>query len=105
MRENRFVVTHGKSEKHNPVAYWQVGRSAISGTDCAMAHLSFRLARPAERACDRPLNAAFAFSIDCKHLATVGRDGFLRIFNFDAAQYVLLQATSRTAPLEPHRVA
>lgn len=58
----RFHVVKSSNEKHNPVSCWQVGHSAINN---------------------------FAFSPDCVHLATVGRDGCLRVFDFKTERLVV----------------
>lgn len=53
-----YTINSGKSKTtRNPVCKWTIGKG--------------------------PLNE-FAFSPDCKHLATVSQDGFLRVFDFDA---------------------
>ena len=53
-----YSINSGKSKTtRNPVCKWAIGKG--------------------------PLNE-FAFSPDCKHLATVSQDGFLRVFDFDS---------------------
>ncbi|KAL8214310.1 hypothetical protein R6Q57_003759 [Mikania cordata] len=53
--QTQFSVAHTRSSKSNPFARWHV--------------------------CQGPINA-IAFSADGRHLATVGRDGYLRVFDF-----------------------
>lgn len=57
----QFVVAHAKSSKSNPLARWHVCQGSING---------------------------LAFSMDGLSLATVGRDGYLRIFDFKSEQLV-----------------
>ncbi|KAK9068651.1 hypothetical protein SSX86_012766 [Deinandra increscens subsp. villosa] len=53
--QTQFSVAHARSSKSNPIARWHI--------------------------CQGPINA-IAFSADGRHLATVGRDGYLRVFDF-----------------------
>ncbi|KAI7733089.1 hypothetical protein M8C21_033494 [Ambrosia artemisiifolia] len=53
--QTQFSVAHARSSKSNPIARWHV--------------------------CQGPINA-IAFSADGKYLATVGRDGYLRVFDY-----------------------
>ncbi|KAH9545819.1 hypothetical protein CY35_12G067200 [Sphagnum magellanicum] len=51
----QFSIAHAKSSKSNPIARWHIGQGSING---------------------------LAFSPDGMYLATVGRDGYLRVFEF-----------------------
>ncbi|XP_024984711.1 probable catabolite repression protein creC isoform X2 [Cynara cardunculus var. scolymus] len=53
--QTQFSVAHARSSKSNPIARWHI--------------------------CQGPINA-ITFSADGRHLATVGRDGYLRVFDF-----------------------
>ncbi|GKA53746.1 dystrophia myotonica WD repeat-containing protein-like protein isoform X2 [Tanacetum coccineum] len=53
--QTQFTVAHARSSKSNPIARWHI--------------------------CQGPINA-ISFSADGRHLATVGRDGYLRVFDF-----------------------
>ncbi|KAI7749425.1 hypothetical protein M8C21_000245, partial [Ambrosia artemisiifolia] len=53
--QTQFSVAHARSSKSNPIARWHI--------------------------CQGPINA-IAFSADGRYLATVGRDGYLRVFDF-----------------------
>ncbi|KAM0882168.1 hypothetical protein ACQ4PT_032461 [Festuca glaucescens] len=57
----QLMVSHAKSSKSNPIARWHV--------------------------CDGSINA-ISFSPDGAYLATVGRDGYLRVFDFSKEQLV-----------------
>lgn len=59
--QTQFSVTHAKSSKSNPIARWHV--------------------------CQCPINS-ISFSADGQFLATVGRDGHLRIFDFAKEQLI-----------------
>ncbi|KAJ0817483.1 putative transcription factor WD40-like family [Helianthus annuus] len=52
--QTQFSVAHARSSKSNPIARWHI--------------------------CQGPINA-IAFSADGRYLATVGRDGYLRVFD------------------------
>ncbi|KAJ0623650.1 putative transcription factor WD40-like family [Helianthus annuus] len=53
--QTQFSVAHARSSKSNPIARWHI--------------------------CQGPINA-IAFSADGRYLATVGRDGYLRVFDY-----------------------
>ncbi|XP_023733237.1 probable catabolite repression protein creC [Lactuca sativa] len=53
--QTQFSVAHARSSKSNPIARWHI--------------------------CQGPINA-ISFSADGRHLATAGRDGYLRVFDF-----------------------
>ncbi|KAG9444812.1 hypothetical protein H6P81_016152 [Aristolochia fimbriata] len=57
--QTQFSVAHARSSKSNPIARWHI--------------------------CQGPINS-ISFSIDGTYLATVGRDGFLRVFDFSKEQ-------------------
>nr|XP_043609336.1 probable catabolite repression protein creC [Erigeron canadensis] len=59
--QTQFSVAHARSSKSNPIARWHI--------------------------CQGPINA-IAFSADGRHLATVGRDGYLRVFDFSNEQLI-----------------
>lgn len=59
--QTQFSVAHAKSSKSNPIARWHVCQGSIN---------------------------SIAFSADGTHLATVGRDGFLRVFDYQKEQLV-----------------
>ncbi|TVU51222.1 hypothetical protein EJB05_02632 [Eragrostis curvula] len=56
---SQFMVSHAKSSKCNPVARWHICQGSIN---------------------------AISFSPDGAYLATVGRDGYLRVFDFSKEQ-------------------
>ncbi|KAK9058578.1 hypothetical protein SSX86_023420 [Deinandra increscens subsp. villosa] len=53
--QTQFSVAHARSSKSNPIARWHI--------------------------CQGPINA-IAFSADGRYLATAGRDGYLRVFDY-----------------------
>ncbi|KAK3022481.1 hypothetical protein RJ639_045810 [Escallonia herrerae] len=53
--QSQFSVAHARSSKSNPVARWHICQGSING---------------------------ITFSNDGKYLATVGRDGYLRVFDY-----------------------
>ncbi|XAR60456.1 hypothetical protein NMG60_11033853 [Bertholletia excelsa] len=57
----QFSVAHAKSSKSNPIARWHICQGSINST---------------------------AFSSDGKYLATVGRDGYLRVFDYSIEQLI-----------------
>ncbi|KAF5930960.1 hypothetical protein HYC85_031833 [Camellia sinensis] len=57
----QFSVAHAKSSKSNPIARWHICDSSING---------------------------IAFSSDGKYLATVGRDGYSRVFDYSNEQLI-----------------
>ncbi|KAI4987828.1 hypothetical protein ZWY2020_028586 [Hordeum vulgare] len=57
----QLVVSHAKSSKSNPIARWHVCHGSIN---------------------------AISFSPDGAYLATVGRDGYLRVFDFSKEQLI-----------------
>nr|CAD1842012.1 unnamed protein product [Ananas comosus var. bracteatus] len=57
----QFAVAHAKSSKSNPVARWHI--------------------------CQGPINS-ISFSADGAYLATVGRDGYLRVFDYSKEQLI-----------------
>ncbi|KAH7426915.1 hypothetical protein KP509_10G021700 [Ceratopteris richardii] len=57
----QFLVVHARSSKSNPLARWHICQGSING---------------------------LAFSADGMFLATVGRDGYLRIFEFKTEQLI-----------------
>eukprot|EP00249_Psilotum_nudum_P023074 c28742_g1_i2 orf=634-2244(+) len=59
--QTQFSVVHARSSKSNPIARWHVCQGSINGV---------------------------AFSVDGVNLATVGRDGFLRIFDFKSEHLI-----------------
>ncbi|KAI3683496.1 hypothetical protein L1987_84001 [Smallanthus sonchifolius] len=59
--QTQFSVAHARSSKSNPIARWHI--------------------------CQGPINA-IAFSADGRYLATVGRDGYLRVFDYLNEQLV-----------------
>ncbi|CAN6335689.1 unnamed protein product [Urochloa humidicola] len=59
--QSQFTVVHAKSSKSNPVARWHICQGSIN---------------------------AISFSPDGAYLATVGRDGYLRVFDFSKEQLI-----------------
>ncbi|GJN13668.1 hypothetical protein PR202_gb00398 [Eleusine coracana subsp. coracana] len=59
--QSQFMISHAKSSKCNPVARWHICQGSIN---------------------------AISFSPDGAYLATVGRDGYLRVFDFPKEQLV-----------------
>lgn len=59
--QTQFSVTHARSSKSNPIVRWHI--------------------------CQGPING-IAFSTDGKYLATVGRDGYLRVFDYSNEQLI-----------------
>ncbi|XP_030924104.1 WD repeat-containing protein 20-like [Quercus lobata] len=59
--QNQFSVAHARSSKSNPIARWHICQSSING---------------------------IAFSTDGAYLATVGRDGYLRVFDYQKEQLI-----------------
>jgi len=59
--QSQFMVSHAKSSKSNPVARWHICQGSIN---------------------------AISFSPDGAYLATVGRDGYLRVFDFSKEQLI-----------------
>ncbi|ONM33864.1 Transducin/WD40 repeat-like superfamily protein [Zea mays] len=59
--QSQFMVAHAKSSKSNPVARWHICQGSIN---------------------------AISFSPDGAYLATVGRDGYLRVFDFSKEQLI-----------------
>ncbi|KAK3139438.1 hypothetical protein QOZ80_5AG0383210 [Eleusine coracana subsp. coracana] len=59
--QSQFMVSHAKSSKCNPVGRWHICQGSIN---------------------------AISFSPDGAYLATVGRDGYLRVFDFSKEQLV-----------------
>ncbi|CAD6340737.1 unnamed protein product [Miscanthus lutarioriparius] len=59
--QSQFMVAHAKSSKSNPVARWHICQGSIN---------------------------AISFSPDGTYLATVGRDGYLRVFDFSKEQLI-----------------
>ncbi|KAJ4972218.1 hypothetical protein NE237_005317 [Protea cynaroides] len=59
--QTQFSVAHARSSKSNPVARWHI--------------------------CQGPINN-IAFSTDGTYLATVGRDGYLRVFDYSKEQLI-----------------
>ncbi|KAJ7532250.1 hypothetical protein O6H91_14G079700 [Diphasiastrum complanatum] len=57
----QFSVVHAKSSKSNPISRWHICQGSING---------------------------LSFSMDGMYLATVGRDGYLRIFDYAKEQLV-----------------
>ncbi|XP_058201159.1 uncharacterized protein LOC131315905 [Rhododendron vialii] len=57
----QFSVAHAKSSKSNPVARWHICQGSVNN---------------------------IAFSADGKYLATVGRDGYLRVFDYSSEQLI-----------------
>ncbi|KAK1319338.1 hypothetical protein QJS10_CPB04g01767 [Acorus calamus] len=57
----QFSVAHARSSKSNPIARWHVCQGSIN---------------------------CIAFSTDGAHLATVGRDGYLRVFDYSKEQLI-----------------
>ncbi|KAM0939979.1 putative transcription factor WD40-like family [Dioscorea sansibarensis] len=53
--QTQFTVSHARSSKSNPIARWHICQGSING---------------------------ISFSTDGTHLATVGRDGYLRVFDY-----------------------
>lgn len=58
---NQFSVAHARSSKSNPIARWHICQGSIN---------------------------SLAFSSDGAYLATVGRDGYLRVFDYTKEQLV-----------------
>ncbi|KAL6906144.1 hypothetical protein ACP4OV_003745 [Aristida adscensionis] len=59
--QSQFTVSHAKSSKSNPIARWHISPGSIN---------------------------AISFSPDGAYLATVGRDGYLRVFDFSKEQLI-----------------
>jgi len=59
--QSQFMVAHAKSSKSNPIARWHICQGSIN---------------------------AISFSPDGAYLATVGRDGYLRVFDFSKEQLI-----------------
>ncbi|XP_022767356.1 probable catabolite repression protein creC isoform X3 [Durio zibethinus] len=59
--QNQFSVSHARYSKSNPIARWHVCQGSIN---------------------------SIAFSFDGAYLATVGRDGYLRVFDYSKEQLV-----------------
>ncbi|KAH7863573.1 hypothetical protein Vadar_019303 [Vaccinium darrowii] len=59
--QTQFSVSHAKSSKSNPVARWHICQGSVNN---------------------------IAFSADGKYLATVGRDGYLRVFDYSSEQLI-----------------
>lgn len=59
--QSQFNVTHARSSKSNPIARWHICQGSINN---------------------------ISFSADGTHLATVGRDGYLRVFDYSKEQLV-----------------
>ncbi|GKV05654.1 hypothetical protein SLEP1_g17641 [Rubroshorea leprosula] len=59
--QTQFSVAHARYSKSNPIARWHICQGSIN---------------------------SIAFSIDGTYLATVGRDGFLRVFDYSKEQLV-----------------
>ncbi|KAK1563684.1 hypothetical protein Q3G72_031128 [Acer saccharum] len=59
--QTQFSVAHARYSKSNPIARWHI--------------------------CQGPINS-IAFSTDGTHLATVGRDGYLRVFDYSKEQLI-----------------
>ncbi|KAM7496712.1 hypothetical protein LguiA_021126 [Lonicera macranthoides] len=59
--QTQFSVAHARSSKSNPIARWHICQGSVNG---------------------------IAFSTDGKYLATVGRDGYLRVFDYSSEQLI-----------------
>ncbi|KAK2658032.1 hypothetical protein Ddye_011084 [Dipteronia dyeriana] len=59
--QTQFSVAHARYSKSNPIARWHI--------------------------CQGPINS-ISFSTDGTHLATVGRDGYLRVFDYSKEQLI-----------------
>uniref|UniRef100_A0A0D9XPM1 Uncharacterized protein n=1 Tax=Leersia perrieri TaxID=77586 RepID=A0A0D9XPM1_9ORYZ len=59
--QSEMMISHAKSSKSNPVARWHICQGAVN---------------------------AISFSPDGAYLATVGRDGYLRVFDFAREQLI-----------------
>lgn len=59
--QTNFCVAHAKSSKSNPIARWHICQGSIN---------------------------SIAFSTDGAYLATVGRDGYLRVFDYQKEQLI-----------------
>ncbi|KAF7048064.1 hypothetical protein CFC21_056881 [Triticum aestivum] len=59
--QNQLMISHAKSTKSNPTARWHICQGAIN---------------------------AISFSPDGAYMATVGRDGYLRVFDFAKEQLI-----------------
>ncbi|VAH93654.1 unnamed protein product [Triticum turgidum subsp. durum] len=59
--QNQLMISHAKSNKSNPTARWHICQGAIN---------------------------AISFSPDGAYMATVGRDGYLRVFDFAKEQLI-----------------
>uniref|UniRef100_A0A5B7AQK9 Uncharacterized protein n=1 Tax=Davidia involucrata TaxID=16924 RepID=A0A5B7AQK9_DAVIN len=59
--QTQFSVAHARSSKSNPIARWHICQGSIN---------------------------SIAFSTDGKYLATVGRDGYLRVFDYSNEQLI-----------------
>lgn len=59
--QTQFTVAHARSSKSNPVARWHICQGSIN---------------------------SIAFSSDGTYLATVGRDGYLRVFDYSKEQLI-----------------
>ncbi|KAF6173118.1 hypothetical protein GIB67_020710 [Kingdonia uniflora] len=57
----QFSVSHARSSKSNPIARWHICQGAINGA---------------------------SFSADGTYMATVGRDGYLRVFDYSKEQLI-----------------
>ncbi|KAI7992812.1 WD repeat-containing protein 20 [Camellia lanceoleosa] len=70
--QTQFSVAHAKSSKSNPIMRWHICQGSIH---------------------------SIAFSTDGKYLATVGRDGYLRVFDFSNEQLICGGKSYYGAPL------
>ncbi|CAA6663828.1 unnamed protein product [Spirodela intermedia] len=59
--QTQFSVAHARSSKSNPIARWHICQGSIN---------------------------SISFSVDGAYLATVGRDGFLRVFEYPKEQLI-----------------
>uniref|UniRef100_A0A1D1XUU1 WD repeat-containing protein 20 n=1 Tax=Anthurium amnicola TaxID=1678845 RepID=A0A1D1XUU1_9ARAE len=59
--QTQFTIAHARSSKSNPIARWHICQGSINN---------------------------FSFSVDGTYLATVGRDGYLRVFDYSKEQLI-----------------
>ncbi|XXG42476.1 hypothetical protein AAC387_Pa01g2748 [Persea americana] len=59
--QTQFSVAHARSSKSNPIARWHICQGSVNG---------------------------ISFSTDGTYLATVGRDGYLRVFDYSKGQLI-----------------